>query len=358
MKIGILTFHRAHNYGAVLQAYALKEFLKTIYSDVEVVDYKPSYFEIYNNGSNFKNLLSTSLVRFIKNLYFYPYIKKRNDAFNKFIKDDISPSSKCYTQKDTIKGYDVLVYGSDQIWNGNHTNGPDNIFWGYMTSVETKKIVYAASTSETFFNIEKAQYIKNALQNFDSISVRERSILTLLNKYTEKSIEYVVDPTFLLSKRNWIDKFNLKETKHDYILIYQVRETPLTLEIAKDYAKKNNLRIIILTKMVYQYFDSKYNQTASPKDFVSLIMNADLVLTTSFHGTIFSVIFRKNFYTINVNKEINERSFSLLSNIGLNNRLIYEKPYKYTDVDYNSDIISKIDKLITSSQNYIQKSLI
>ena len=149
----------------------------------------------------------------------------------------------------------------------------------------------------------------------------------------------------------------MRKTRHDYILIYQVRETPLTLEIAKDYAKKNNLRIIILTKMVYQRFNLKYNQTASPVDFVNLIMNAALVLTTSFHGTIFSVIFRKNFYTININKEINERSFSFLSNIGLKNRLIYEKPYEYTDIDYNTEIISKIDEFIISSKNYIHKSL-
>lgn len=357
MKIGILTFHRAHNYGAVLQAYALKEYLKSMHLDVEVVDYVPTYFESSYKKIGFKNILSSSLYKMIRNICFYPQIKKRNNAFINFIEKKISPSQIKYTEKDIIEGYDVLVYGSDQIWNGVHTNGPDNVFWGYSTTLSTKKIVYAASSSVNFFKLGILQYVKNALSNFDYLSLREENVLSIIKNLTDKYVEHVVDPTLLLSKEDWESKFDLKKLEHDYILVYQVRENPLTLRIAKEYAKKHDLKIIILTKMVYQRFDMHLNQTASPEDFVQLIKNATLVLTTSFHGTIFSLIFRKNFYTIDINSEINERSLSILSAIGLQDRLISAMPIQYTDVDYNEFVISRLNKMIDMSKLYLKKSI-
>lgn len=357
MKIGILTFHRAHNYGAVLQAYALKEYLKSMHLDVEVVDYIPTYFASFNKRIGLKNILSTSPNRLIKNIIFYPQIKKRNNAFINFIAKKIHPSRLKYSEKDIIEGYDILVYGSDQIWNGAHTNGPDNIFWGYSTTLSTKKIVYAASSSVNFFKLGILQYVKNALSNFNYLSVREESVLSIIKGLTDKYVEHVVDPTLLLSKEDWESKFDLKDLEHDYILIYQVRENPLTLRIAKEYAKKHDLKIIILTKMVYQRFDTHLNQTASPEEFLQLIKNATLVLTTSFHGTIFSLIFRKNFYTIDINSEINERSLSILSAIGLQDRLISAAPIQYTSIDYNEFVISKLDKIIDTSKFYLKKSI-
>lgn len=95
MKIGILTFHRAHNYGAVLQAFALKEYISSLCNNVEVVDYIPPYFESSNKGiSFFEYTLSKSPIRFIKNMFFFPIVKKRNKGFIEFISQNISPSKK------------------------------------------------------------------------------------------------------------------------------------------------------------------------------------------------------------------------------------------------------------------------
>lgn len=251
-----------------------------------------------------------------------------------------------------------MIYGSDQIWNGKHTKGPDNIFWGYLSNPNTKRISYAASSSVNFFNTGNYCYVKNALQNFNSISVRECAIKKKLQNYTTKDIAVVVDPVLLLSKEEWEEKLNLSDIKQDYILVYQIRNNPLTIEIAKDYAKKKNLKIIILTKLVYQKLDSRLNQCASPIQFVNLIKNASLIVTTSFHGTIFSLVFRKNFYTVSIDSEVDERSMSVLSSIGLTTRLVHEKPINYENVEYDERLICKLNKLINDSKNYIKTAIL
>lgn len=359
MKIGILTFHRAHNYGAVLQAFALKEYLSSICDDVEVVDYIPPYFKSSNNGiSFFKYTLSKSPIRFIRNILFYHTAKKRNRGFIDFISKNINPSIKKYDSNDVINDYDILVYGSDQIWNGKHTLGPDNIFWGYLTNPKTKRISYASSSSSEFFNDGNFSYVKNALQNFDRISVRENSIKKILLECTTKNIVIVVDPVLLLSKEEWDVKLSLKDTNQKYILVYQVRVNPLTMKIAEDYAKKKKLKIIILTKLVYQKFDSQLNQCATPIQFVNLIKNADLIVTTSFHGTIFSLVFRKNFYTVSIDSEIDERSLSVLSSIGLKERFVYKIPENYEGIEYSTLIVYKLNNLIEKSKDYLKTSIL
>ncbi len=359
MKIGILTFHRAHNYGAVLQAFALKEYLSSLCDDIEIVDYIPPYFESSNSGiSFFKYTLSKSPVRFIKNLLFYPAVVKRNRGFMNFISKKINPSIIKYSSNDVINNYDILIYGSDQIWNGKHTMGPDNIFWGYLTNPKTKRISYASSSSAEFFNEGNFSYVSNALQNFDYISVRENTIKKILQKYTLKDITLVVDPVLLLSKKEWESKLNLDNINQKYVLVYQIRENPLTIKIAKEYAKKNDLKIVILTKLVYQKFNRRLNQTATPIQFVNLIRNADLVVTTSFHGTVFSLVFRKNFYTVSINSEIDERSLSVLSSIGLTKRLVNEMPIKYESIKYNNQIVCKLNSLIEISKDYLRSSII
>lgn len=357
MKIGILTFHRAHNYGAVLQAYALREYLKMFCSEVEIVDYVPFYFRVYNKIPTIKDCVSLSIPKLFKNIAFFPLVRRRYRAFSIFINKQLSPSKRQYLQNDIISDYDVLVYGSDQIWNGIHTNGPDNIFWGYMTNQKVRKIAYAASSADSFFVKERMQYVKNALLNFDRVSVREQNIAEILKRYTTKNIALVVDPVLLLTKEEWESKLNLQRRKSDYVLVYQVRENPLSLMIAKEYARKKNLKVVILTKMIYQRVDRRLNQTASPIEFVNLIKNAALVVTTSFHGTVFSIIFRKNFYTINISPEINSRSISILNSIGLSDRLVSIKPQDYCDVDYNDISISRLKELINESKEYIAQAV-
>lgn len=358
MKIGILTFHCAHNYGATLQAYALKEYIKTIHQDVEIVNYVPSYFEMYVKEPSLKDCISTSLCKLIKNLYFFPSVKKRNRGFANFIKNNINPSSKKYSQKDTIEDYDVLIYGSDQIWNGLHTNGPDNIFWGYLTKPSITKIVYATSSAESFFTNARSQYIKNALLNFQNISVREKKIASILSKHTTQQISHVIDPVFLLPKEEWETRLRLKNDFAQYVLVYQVRENPLTLEIANDYAKKNKLRVVVLTKMVYQKINKNLNQTASPIEFVNLIKNAALIVTTSFHGTAFSIIFKKNFYTVSINPDVDERSLSLLQTIKLKDRLINRKPDTYQNIKYDENIEMNLNTLISDSKYYLKNAIL
>lgn len=356
MKIGIITFNRAHNYGAVLQAYALQEYIRQLGEDVEIIDYCPYYFrKQYDTMNVLHQVLSTSPIRLIRNLFRYQKTKKRFYGFEKFIQQ-MHLSLKQYNENSYITGYDVVIYGSDQIWNPTHTHGFDNILWGYNSSIEIKKIAYAASMASSDISSTTSSYIRNALQNFDAISVRENTLKNELSKLSSSNIHLVLDPTLIVNPEVWYNYIPQK-VNGNYILVYQVRNSSLTLKMAKKYAKEYNCEIIELSKMATNEYRKGLNQTATPWDFVSLVKNAKMVFTTSFHGTAFSLIFRKDFYTIHVDESVDERSKTLLNQLGLSERLIKEEIKFFPSINYDELFEEKFRVLVKESQSYLKESI-
>ena len=301
MKIGILTFHNADNYGAVLQCYALQEHLKKIYPNDEVcvIDYRNPLIERSYRILGFRRKILFNLTQFL----YLPQVLKKRNSFRKFRKEFINVGSPDLSQ------YDAIYYGSDQIWNPNLTNN-DMTYFG--ADFSGRKIAYAASDGGELVVTEN---IKVLLNGFESISCREKSLSEKLQKENVSvPIEVAKDPVFLLSKDEWLN-IAQKPRERGYVLAYKITENPSFDKEAEYLGKKLGKPVIqiVYTKSARRFFykKQKFVSGISPEQFVGYIANADFVLTTSFHGTAFSIIFDKPFYVLSFEKR-SERITDLL----------------------------------------------
>lgn len=360
MKIGIITFHRAHNYGAVLQCMALSKVLAEYGHKVEVVDYYPSYLR-----SEYKLLPSIQRVGFviwikslIKTIPILRIRLKRMKLFNSFIKT-LPLSTKQYTEKDKIiTGYDVLIFGSDQIWNPLLSQDEDAILSGFFRIKGTKFVSYAASTNPVICNAKYRDYFKRIIDSFDAISVRELVLADYLNSIKPNVAKTVLDPVLLLSKYEW-EKIAINPKEKDYLLIYTVPQSPLVRKHAEFVARQKGLQIIELTPKARNVKENIYRQIVSPNEFVGYFKNASYVVTTSFHGTAFSIRFNKQFSTIQLGSSVDNRAYNLLNSLDLQNRAITETDiYKNLEITDYEAVNSKLEEFIRTSLSYLKNSCV
>lgn len=323
MRIGILTYHCAHNYGAVLQCYALQEYLKSLGHEVCAVDYRPTYLKyglfIWYNWLSLNPIKCVKKI--LRQLRSFKLQYKRFNAFERFIHRRLNVKS--INLQSVHNDIDCFIFGSDQIWRKNN-NQFDPIYFGEFKAAQGHKLIsYAASMGlDKLSETEKGQ-ISKWLKNFSTITVREISLKQLLSPLTDKKIEVVADPTFLLSQQEWGKIAKAPNTSKPYVLIYQVISNPLADEIAQTAARKLNAEIIEIASKIDNRPNTHHTVcTASPEEFLGWIMNARFVVTTSFHGTAFSVIFNKAFVSIKQNKPSDLRIESLLNQFQLINRFI------------------------------------
>lgn len=363
MKIGILTFHCAHNYGAVLQCYALQETLSQLGHKVEIIDYRPQYLLDPYNIFNKKRIISKNPIEFLKNIvkeFLILYIRiKRYNRFNRFIINRLNLSHPIY-DKEIPSNYDVYIMGSDQIWNPQITNGFDDIYFGQFlfTKKNQKYIAYAASMEVKSLSSHDAEYYKNNLKNFNAISVREKTLAELLQPLSTTAIQSVIDPTLLINSNIWgniIKEPKIKNKK--YVLVYQVRYNSKVVKIAQKIAKQINGIVIELSSSISLKKIMQSKQSVSPEEFLGYIKNASFVITTSFHGTAFSIIFKRPFYCIQLNDGNDTRSSSLLNSLGLSNRMltIDEEP-KPNLIEYES-VYGLLNDLRKQSLYFLRKSI-
>ena len=247
-KIGILTFHNAENYGAVLQAYALKTYLqKNIeHSIVDIIDYESPLIELSYKYIKplfyFKNSGLRKLISFLLQFYYLPKKIKIKKVFTKFRKEWLNVANNKFSE------YNSIIYGSDQIWNPILTDN-DLIYFG--KNYNGKKISYAASDGgELDLTDEKVTHLKD----FNRISCREKSLSDKLLKQLN-NVSTVCDPVFLLSKDDWLNKFSTKPSINNYVLIYKIAENLDLDNEAIKFAKKYNKKVVQIV-----YSKSKSNR--------------------------------------------------------------------------------------------------
>lgn len=338
-KIGILTFHNAYNYGAMLQAYALQKKISTK-NYVEIIDYRNKVIE-----KQYKLIrpYQKSLKKFIKSLcgdiIMFPLNLKRKNVFIKFMKKRYILSSKIKTSKDLddiIRKYDVIIVGSDQVWNIGLTEGLSNI---YTLNFDSKalKISYAASVGDASQINENIDVFQEKLKDINYISVREEDARDELSKIIQKKIKVVLDPTLLLKKEEWeelLDKGKYDEEK--YILAYVVEADKEYIKIVNDLSQKTGLKVIHFNKFNPGYNNVLKNAyTEGPLEFVNYIKNAEYVVATSFHATVFSIIFNKKFFII-PHKKTGSRVTNLLDKLGIKGRT-FNSFNEFKKIDYNFD---------------------
>jgi hypothetical protein len=326
MKVGLLTFHSAHNYGAVLQAYATQEKVKELGHDIEVIQYNPKYLikqRLFPISK--KNSLSINIKIIIEGIFTFSYKLQRRNKFRHFISNKLKLSSKEYGSQPFQKNidYDAFIMGSDQIWNCKLTKGFDPIYLGnFETKQGALKISYAASMSHyNLTSIEKQEF-SELLKNFNAISVREQELQDLLKVQYSTLSTVVLDPTFLLDNYKWSLVASKPKINRKYVLLYSIDLRNDAYKIAKKIANEIDAVVIELTMSVTRkVFKNKF-QTASPEEYVGLFENAAFVVTSSFHGTAFSVIFNKPFYSIAHGSDKDSRQKTLLKNLDLLDRFV------------------------------------
>lgn len=286
-KIGILTFHRAYNFGAVLQTYALEEAIKMISNNAEVcvIDYRNDRIENAFHSKSLKSKLK-NVIKYMLYHDYYVETQKKAKLFEAFIEKYISLSPQ-YESADEFKNeYDSIIVGSDQVWNLDMTVNDVNYFLPY--DVGAKKLSYAASFGKSKLSEEQKKVIHTKLLSFDSVLVREsdgEKLATDLGVEAHK----VVDPTLLISREHWGSLCEACKVNKPYILIYIVASETYSISLAKKIAKEKGWDIIYVDPPRYKYEYVNKLKEAGPSQFLWLIQNAEIVITTSYHGLILSM---------------------------------------------------------------------
>lgn len=360
MNIGILTFHRAYNYGARLQCYALTKYLQSLGHSVKVIDYYPDYFKeeyalIPIKKINKAGFLSKISI-LIESLLFLPLKIIRRRRFDRFLyrlplSERLPSSAKQYGN------YDIVFVGSDQVWNKQITGDcVDPFYTGVVKRKGIKLVAYAASTKVDSAAIDTLFY-KQILKNFERVSVREDIFCDICNKLISGCALTVVDPVLLLKKKEW-EKISVKPRETNYLLVYTVPSDASVMKFAKLVAESRRLKIIELVPNIKYLFRRNARQIASPEEFIGYFLNASYIVTTSFHGTAFSIIFEKQFSTILLGSSVDDRSLSLLNKLGLGTRTVTSSSITLpkTEIDYGK-INSRLDAIEQISYQYIKESI-
>lgn len=303
MKIGIIThYYKSTNYGGNLQSYALCAYLKEKGYQVEQICYNPKSIIRSNHNMRekctgiIKKLYSAWVNR--RDILICKILYQRKKAIYKFNKE-IPHSSKVYTSGTIVRcknDYNAYITGSDQVWH------PNAVCSAYLLQfTEQNKISYAASLSVEEISTEQIKIFKNSLSSYKKISVREESAINMLSRYIDKKIEWVVDPTLLLSGKDWNNLCDNRIIIENYVFCYFLGDGLKERNLAVSFAQKYNLKIVTIPYLNnhYRKCDKSYGDirlsNISPKAFLSLIKYADYIFTDSFHGTIFSGIFNCHF---------------------------------------------------------------
>ncbi len=362
MKIGILTFHCAENYGAVLQCYATQEFLKSKGHEVSVIDYRPDYLLSPYRVFYFRRFLCHNplkgIINLFKELIHLPKRCYRRRAFRKFCQHHLQLTD--IITRDTIPStFEGYVVGSDQIWNTNITEGFDDVYFCNFPFPKEKRryVAYAASMGRAeLVHNEARDYMCNALNQLDAISVREYDLLALLQPLSARPIPQVLDPTLMVNPQIW-DKFvGQPLISRKYVAVYEVRMDKNVRRIAADLAKQIGGEVVVIDSW-FALHHKEHHKAVSPENFVNVIKHAACVVTTSFHGTAFSVVFNRPFYTVRQNDWVDSRAQSLLETLHLEERMVdkHATPV-YSSIDYTGTNVI-LEALRDQSQEFLQKVL-
>lgn len=355
MKIGILTFHNANNYGAVLQAYCLQETLLQMGHDVEIVDYRNRLIEKNTHPFVFSNFWRKPLYYIIQVLNAYLPYRRRAINFQHFRSEYLHLSAHCYRDGKELCDslYDCLMIGSDQTWNPLITGGIDPVYWGKFAPSHAKVVSYAASSGALKL-FDAVLDINSLLKNFSSISVREDRLLNFVEQHSKKAT-LVLDPT-LMADADILSRITTKRiVQEPYVLVYAVESNPLLMEVARKKAKSLKAKLIKASgasvKAWFKYRDVDFINASVP-DLLSLIKYAECIVCLSFHGTAFSLVFEKQF--LSVQGENIDRVRSVLSRLELEDYIIGDKSTVLPEKKIDYSVVSrKLKSLREQSKQFL-----
>lgn len=347
-KFLILTFHRKKNYGAALQAFALRKKIEQ-FADAKILDFN------FRDKFNVKNLI-------IKIIMLKNNIMK-NKNFNKFYNKYFKLTRKVKNIKQIqreCENFDGIFCGSDQVWALDIVREYSDVFFlNFNTRKEFLKNSYAASIGRDSVTELEKEKLKKLINSFNNISVREESAKKIIENLGIKPVENVIDPTFLLTKNEYEKIFNLVKEESKYILVYMLEINDQIINVVKEIEKTLKMKVICFNNRNYFGDNCECLPYSGPEEFVKLFYNASFVVTNSFHGTCFSIIFEKEFISVPHTSK-NTRQENLLSKANLLDRIYDEnkeiKSYIVNKVNY-TEAKENLSQYIDSSIEFIKKSM-
>ncbi len=367
-KVGIVSYNLHYNYsnyGSILQTYALQEAIKTSLNlEPVIIDYCPDLFRnsepsnplaiIKDKDSDLYRACEflaedireneRKIRKFIREYYHYTSVTYYGENFNNTLNDE------------NLSGY---VCGSDAIWSYEYFKTFDDAFYGnHECMKQTYTVSYAASFGETIFTDDQRMIMLELMKNYKAIGIRESTELLNISNHVNVSVKRVLDPTLLLSVEDYKRIMSVRLIGTPYLLIYSRRYDENLYKMAEIISRERNLQIVEISLDIRHSMKHILMYSAGVEEFLSLIYNADYVITNSLHGTIFSILMNKNFYVfsrIHGDIKIDE----LLTLLGLSDRKINGcvSEDEITDIDY--DIVNKVlIKERTLSRDFLVDSLI
>lgn len=361
MRIGILTQPLSRNYGGILQNYALQQVLRKM-------GHEPYTFDL--GLYTWKDWIVVSIKNIIKMFLGMTYSFGENPreksekefVLRRFVNNNIkliSPRTK-RPQKRKIKEYNLqaIVVGSDQVWRLKYNSNIEDMFLQFVNKKNIKKIAYAASlgTSEWEYSEKQTNKCKLLVQNFNAVSVREASGVGLLKKYLNVSATHVLDPTLLLSSSDYnllLD--NVPKRNHTILFAFLLDISDAKLKYIVNLATQLGLSLVVKSA------GSRLSVDDSVEDWLSCFRDSQFVVTDSFHGVVFSLIYNREFIVIGNFDRGLDRMTSLLNICNLSERLVDEKELGFK-INNNSKINwehvnSQLNYMRSLSLNFLSSNL-
>lgn len=368
-KIGLVTIYSVPNFGSVLQAFATQTLLENMGFECKIIDYDRNNLWYFSHGDS-KPSLKSIIAQTLGIKGKHRKSKKLEQFRRSFLHLTKRYKSLDELRTETWDNYDAFIVGSDQVWNTRFSYG-DSVYLLSFVPNEKPKISVSSSFALKRLPDEYIEKFKHYLSTFKAISVRESYGKEIIEHQLgiPLDVQVLLDPTLMLSKSEWLaaiprSKFKKKE---NYILLYMLdyafKPQPYIFEVAEYFQKQLGYKIYVLDGEISHDYKSvlKYKNiiNSSIPDFIDYFNNADIVLTSSFHGTAFALNFGRPLISIVPNGG-DDRQTSLLEELKLS-KLAIKRGTNISDISYKYDIVDEqleLDKLREKSITWIKKHLI
>jgi hypothetical protein len=334
-----------------LQAYALERHISSLGYEVKFIDYWPKYHENIYSFWSWELFFDRGIggkVKMLVKLFLCCCRMGRNQRFfrsfiDTYIKPKVSIPDECY---------EVEVCGSDQIWRYQQFSsfqGYDEVYFGNITEYKAKRrISYAASMGTIAQDTGTVSFLKNNLKNFNAISVRESDLQRFIQPLTQLRVFHAIDPVFLLSREQWNILSLPPLLKKKYVLLYNLQKDKTAASLAREIARKRGLAVVAIRGA------GILGRLAGPREFLSYVKHAECVISSSFHGVAFSIIYQKEFYASLERQK--GRVISLLDSLGLEDRFVSDIPRTLKPIDYEV-VNEKLRSRIADSTQWLETNL-
>jgi len=366
-KVEVITLQRVPNYGSVLQGYATQEVIKKIGHDVELINYYPERMHMHAMLKRLKEktpkLKKSFILRNIARVVILPSYIKRFFVFKKFVKKHIHMTQKQYSNLEElmkdVPEADIYCTGSDQVWNSKWNEGIDKCLFLEFVPKDKKKISYSASFGKAKLDDEEKEETKKLLEKYEFLAMREKSGVEILQDLGIQEGIQVLDPTLLLTKQEWETLISNKYSHKKYIFMYNINRNKKLDKYAKEFSKRKGLPLIYVSYNYHECF--KYGHlkcNPSVEDFLSLIANAEYVLTDSFHCTAYSINFNKNLLVAYPDR-FSTRLASIVELTGVTDRVINDyEDFSICDREIDFEYANKIlEEEREKSIEYLKKAI-